>query len=94
MNNEAANLQLKDKKVYEEKVREYIDKYATKERYESQFGTPEDDEDDGDDAEMKDEDGDDDIDEPVSDLEDISDDNADPSEELSDISDIELSDED
>lgn len=94
LNNEAANLQLKDKKVYEEKVREYIDKYATKERYESQFGTPEDDEDDGDDAEMKDEDGDDDIDEPVSDLEDISDDNADPSEELSDISDIELSDED
>lgn len=37
LNNEAATLQLRDKKLYEEKIKEYIDKYATEEKYNSQF---------------------------------------------------------
>lgn len=38
LNNEAATLQLRDRGLYEEKIREYIAKYATAEKYESQFG--------------------------------------------------------
>lgn len=38
LNNEAATLQLRDKKLYEEKIKEYIDKYATREKYEQMFG--------------------------------------------------------
>lgn len=38
LNNEAATLQLRDKKLYEEKIKEYISKYATEEKYEAQFG--------------------------------------------------------
>ncbi|CCK71601.1 E2 ubiquitin-conjugating protein UBC8 KNAG_0H01870 [Huiozyma naganishii CBS 8797] len=47
LNNEAATLQLRDKKMYEEKIKEYIDKYATEEKYEAQFGNDDEDEDDG-----------------------------------------------
>lgn len=39
LNNEAATLQLRDKKLYEEKIKEYISKYATEKKYENQFGT-------------------------------------------------------
>lgn len=38
LNNEAATLQLKDKDMYEQKINEYICKYATKEKYIQQFG--------------------------------------------------------
>lgn len=38
LNNEAATLQLKNKELYEKKIQEYIDKYATQEKYENQFG--------------------------------------------------------
>ncbi|CAL9734939.1 ubiquitin-conjugating enzyme E2-24 kDa [Monosporozyma servazzii] len=38
LNNEAATLQLRDKKLYEEKIKEYISKYATEKKYELQFG--------------------------------------------------------
>lgn len=38
LNNEAATLQLRDKKLYEEKIKEYISRYATEEKYEAQFG--------------------------------------------------------
>ncbi|AAS52640.1 AEL045Wp [Eremothecium gossypii ATCC 10895] len=38
LNNEAATLQLKNPQMYEEKIQEYIDKYATEERYVQQFG--------------------------------------------------------
>ncbi|KAK5778713.1 E2 ubiquitin-conjugating protein UBC8 PWA37_000011 [Arxiozyma heterogenica] len=38
LNNEAATLQLRDKKLYEEKIKEYISKYATEEKYDAQFG--------------------------------------------------------
>lgn len=89
LNNEAANLQLKDKDAYEEKVREYIDKYATRDRFKNQFGSSENSEDDDDDVE-DDEVNIDEDDDAVSDLEDLS--NGE-SEELSDLSDIEMSDE-
>ncbi|AET37582.1 E2 ubiquitin-conjugating protein UBC8 Ecym_1348 [Eremothecium cymbalariae DBVPG len=39
LNNEAATLQLKNPKMYEEKIQEYIDKYATSEKYDQQFGS-------------------------------------------------------
>lgn len=89
LNNEAANLQLKDKDAYEEKVREYIDKYATRDRFKNQFGSSENSEDDDDDVEDEEVNIDED-DDAVSDLEDLS--NGE-SEELSDLSDIEMSDE-
>lgn len=38
LNNEAATLQLKDKGLYEQKIHEYIAKYATKDKYIQQFG--------------------------------------------------------
>ncbi|SCU91585.1 LAMI_0E06480g1_1 [Lachancea mirantina] len=69
LNNEAATLQLKDKELYEQKIQEYIDKYATRDRYEAMFGVKDpDDEYDGDDV---DDDGfGDDADDAMSDLED------------------------
>lgn len=82
LNNEAANLQLKDKEAYEEKVREYIDKYATRDRYRSQFGLSSEQEDNPTENEEE-------LDDPVSELEDLS---NEESEELSDLSDIEMSD--
>lgn len=89
LNNEAATLQLRDKKLYEEKIKEYIDKYASDEKYTQLFGTSEGEEDDDDDeeADLDDEDDDDlddDEDEPLEETDGIS-------EELSDI---EMSDED
>lgn len=53
LNNEAATLQLRDKKLYEEKIKEYIDKYACVEKYGQLFGT---DDEDGEDEEGEDED--------------------------------------
>ncbi|CAL9729960.1 ubiquitin-conjugating enzyme E2-24 kDa [Monosporozyma unispora] len=47
LNNEAATLQLRDKKLYEEKIKEYISKYATEKNYEVQFGSDDSDDDDG-----------------------------------------------
>lgn len=55
LNNEAATLQLKDKDMYEQKINEYINKYATKEKYIQQFGkwnSSDDTEDEDDDADM------------------------------------------
>ncbi|KAL3233155.1 Ubiquitin-conjugating enzyme E2-24 kDa [Nakaseomyces bracarensis] len=89
LNNEAANLQLKDKEAYEEKVREYIDKYATRDRYKNQFGSSEESLDD-EEEDLNNQENEEDLDEPVSELEDLS--NGE-SEELSDLSDIEMSDE-
>lgn len=99
LNNEAATLQLRDKKLYEEKIREYIDKYACAEKYRQLFGTEDDDDDEEDDEE--DDDGereDDDIrdEEQENDDDDAVDGNGEDevdgvSEELSDI---EVSDED
>lgn len=65
LNNEAASLQLRDKKRYEEKIKEYIKKYATEEKYKAMFGDSED---------SSDEDQDNDFDEEE---EDIDDDNSD-----------------
>lgn len=42
LNNEAASLQLTDKKRYEAKIKEYIDKYATEQKYKIMFGDSED----------------------------------------------------
>ncbi|EDO16410.1 hypothetical protein Kpol_1030p18 [Vanderwaltozyma polyspora DSM 70294] len=39
LNNEAAGLQLHDKTLYEQKIKEYIDKYATSEKYNEIFGS-------------------------------------------------------
>ncbi|SCW02652.1 LAFE_0F11342g1_1 [Lachancea fermentati] len=80
LNNEAATLQLKDKELYEQKIQEYIDKYATEERYQALFGKGE-----------SDDDSDDDMDDGLSDLDDADLSDSDPSDELSNI---ELSDED
>ena len=41
LNNEAAALQLRDKKLYEEKIKEYIEKYATEEKFNMFFGSGE-----------------------------------------------------
>lgn len=38
LNNEAATLQLKSKELYERKIREFIDQFATEERYQGMFG--------------------------------------------------------
>lgn len=86
LNNEAATLQLRDKKLYEEKIKEYIDKYASEEKYAQLFGTSEADEDGDEEADLDDEDDedlDDDEDEALEETDGIS-------EELSDI---EMSDE-
>ena len=45
LNNEAAGLQLHDKALYEEKIKEYIQKYASQEKYQESFGSDEEDED-------------------------------------------------
>lgn len=86
LNNEAATLQLRDKKLYEEKIKEYIDKYASDEKYAQLFGTSEADEDEDEEADLDDEDDedlDDDEDEALEETDGVS-------EELSDI---EMSDE-
>ncbi|ONH77980.1 1,4-alpha-glucan-branching enzyme [Saccharomyces cerevisiae] len=64
LNNEAATLQLRDKKLYEEKIKEYIDKYATKEKYQQMFGgdNDSDDSDSGGDLQEEDSDSDEDMD--------------------------------
>ena len=64
LNNEAATLQLRDKKLYEEKIKEYIDKYATKEKYQQMFGGDNysDDSDSGGDLQEEDSDSDEDMD--------------------------------
>ncbi|CCE66061.1 hypothetical protein TPHA_0O00920 [Tetrapisispora phaffii CBS 4417] len=51
LNNEAAGLQLHDKKIYEEKIKEYIDKYATLAKYKARFCTGSDSDDDEEDRE-------------------------------------------
>ncbi|QLL34485.1 hypothetical protein HG536_0G03470 [Torulaspora globosa] len=64
LNNEAATLQLRDKKLYESKIREYIDKYASEERYNQLFGGDEGASgDDVDSVDLEDEDDEDDDDE-------------------------------
>lgn len=98
LNNEAATLQLRDKKLYEEKIKEYINKYACVEKYEQSFGTGDDDEDEDEDDE---DDDDDDQDEGASeqDDEEVGDEDVDRNgdEEVDggseDLSDIEVSDE-
>lgn len=82
LNNEAATLQLKNKELYEEKIQEYIDKYATSERYEAMFGKGDDEDEDDDDENL-------DANEELSDGAAVKED-LDLSEELSDI---EMSDE-
>lgn len=64
LNNEAATLQLRDKKLYEEKIKEYIDKYATKEKYQQMFGgdNDSDDSDSGGDLQEEDSHSDEDMD--------------------------------
>ena len=81
LNNEAATLELRDKKLYEEKIREYIDKYATEEKYEQLFGS----EDES--SEEVDEEEEDEVDEDEEDdeSEDLSDEDVELSDELSDI---------
>ncbi|AQZ15430.1 UBC8 (YEL012W) [Zygosaccharomyces parabailii] len=86
LNNEAATLQLRDKKLYEEKIKEYIDKYASVERYRQLFGSDDEDNDDSEDDEDNDDDEDTDQGENYGSSEDdeeVEDDDA--SEELSDI---------
>ncbi|CAR30595.1 E2 ubiquitin-conjugating protein UBC8 [Lachancea thermotolerans CBS 6340] len=92
LNNEAATLQLKNKELYEQKIREFIDKYATEERYRSMFGvgkSDDEDEDGGDDDDAEDDAdvGNDTVDDAT--LDNLSD--ADFSDELSNI---EVSDDD
>ncbi|SCU91225.1 LAME_0E11716g1_1 [Lachancea meyersii CBS 8951] len=53
LNNEAATLQLKNKELYDQKIREFIDKYATEDRYRSAFGMGSDDESDNDEDDEK-----------------------------------------
>ena len=93
LNNEAATLQLRDKQLYEEKIKEYIDKYATDSKYTAMFGDSDNMSSDEDvisdnvhvvvNEEEKEED-----DEEEEEKEEMDD------AELSDLSDIELSDED
>lgn len=95
LNNEAATLQLRDKKVYEGKIREYIDKYASDERYNQLFGNEEGDGGDDDDfGDLDDDDNDDDADDDDDDdlAADCSDGDLEESEALSDeLSDIDMS---
>ncbi|CAB4252774.1 similar to Saccharomyces cerevisiae YEL012W UBC8 Ubiquitin-conjugating enzyme that negatively regulates gluconeogenesis by mediating the glucose-induced ubiquitination of fructose-1,6-bisphosphatase (FBPase) [Maudiozyma barnettii] len=93
LNNEAATLQLRDKQLYEEKIKEYIDKYATDSKYTAMFGDS--------DNMSSDEDVISDNVHVVVNEEDIEEDDEEEEEkeemddaELSDLSDIELSDED
>ncbi|SCU98146.1 LAFA_0G15896g1_1 [Lachancea sp. 'fantastica'] len=54
LNNEAATLQLKNKELYDQKIHEFIEKYATEDKYRSSFGRDSDDEDDEDDEDIDD----------------------------------------
>ncbi|CCF59705.1 hypothetical protein KAFR_0H02960 [Kazachstania africana CBS 2517] len=56
LNNEAATLQLRDKVLYEQKIKEYIDKYATPEKYDSMFGNDENEDDEDEDTDLSDDD--------------------------------------
>ncbi|SMN22184.1 similar to Saccharomyces cerevisiae YEL012W UBC8 Ubiquitin-conjugating enzyme [Maudiozyma saulgeensis] len=88
LNNEAATLQLRDKQLYEEKIKEYIDKYATEKKYKAMFG-------DSDDMTSDEDISDDNVDVIVNDEEEEEEEDEDvdvDGEELSDLSDIELSD--
>ena len=89
LNNEAATLQLRDKKLYEEKIKEYIDKYATKEKYEQMFGADDDNDDIDSDGDLQEDSSDEDMDDTgVSS-------GGDSVDELSeDLSDIDVSDDD
>lgn len=102
LNNEAATLQLRDKHLYDEKIKEYIDKYATEEKYNMQFSTNSSDDDD----EIDEKDSDNDlVDDDLSDIDsdinninkglddDLSDLNDDDLEMDDDLSDINMSDE-
>lgn len=90
LNNEAATLQLRDKKLYEEKIKEYIDKYASDEKYDQLFGHgtgDSGDDDDGlDNSGEEEDDDDDDDDDDEDDLD------ADASEAADDEDDLEESD--
>lgn len=96
LNNEAATLQLRDKALYEEKIKEYIDKYAANEKYIQLFGTGE--EDDDDDPTQDQDSNDDDYDEGLDDEDDDeeADDDVDGDglSDLGELSDIEMSDDD
>lgn len=89
LNNEAATLQLRDKKLYEGKIREYIDKYASDERYNQLFGTDEGDSAGEDDyGDLDDDDDDDDEEEEEEELAALGSDDEESdalSDELSDI---------
>lgn len=85
LNNEAATLQLRDKKLYEEKIKEYISKYATEKKYELQFGRSGD---EGESEEEEDEDEDEDQNGGDDDLSDMSDVSVSDDESLSDLSDL------
>lgn len=91
LNNEAATLQLRDKKLYEEKIKEYIDKYASDEKYDQLFGHGSDESEEGeDDLDNSDDEVDDDEDGLDDDGSD--EDELEESDGLSDeLSDIEMS---
>lgn len=80
LNNEAANLQLRNKEIYEKKVREYIEKYATPHQYRAQFGSHDQDSESEDGRQV----GDEDVESSGSEMQ----------EESEELSDIELSDDD
>ena len=63
LNNEAASLQLTNKKRYESKIKEYIDRYATEKKYKIMFGDSDQDSlnDDNDDEEEEEEEDNSDI---------------------------------
>ncbi|AJU55195.1 Ubc8p [Saccharomyces cerevisiae YJM1478] len=91
LNNEAATLQLRDKKLYEEKIKEYIDKYATKEKYQQMFGGDNDSDDSDSGGDLQEEDSDSDEDMDVTGVS-SGDDSVDELSE--DLSDIDVSDDD
>lgn len=96
LNNEAATLQLRDKKLYEEKIKEYIDKYASDEKYDQLFGHGSDESQEEEEEELdnfdEDEDEDDDDDDDDLDAEASDEDGLDESDGISDeLSDIEMS---
>ena len=84
LNNEAAALQLRDKKLYEDKIREYIDKYASPGVYAKEFPESDAEVDEEDDEEN--EEGDPEIDNEVDN------DDSPGDSDLSDLSDIDISD--
>ncbi|QLQ82555.1 hypothetical protein HG537_0H03180 [Torulaspora globosa] len=91
LNNEAATLQLRDKKLYESKIREYIDKYASEERYNQLFGSDQDTSGDDIDSDDLDEDDEDDDDEELA-VNGIDGESLEESDDLSEeLSDIDMS---